>query len=181
MLIFVSVLYEKFSFSHSSPWLTVMSALSGTVHSVLSPFHTFLATFFSSSFPRLLTLSLPSVLRCTFPSSSYLLPPHPSLPPTVGKWHVARVPAWTATPPAAEAPPAPNSLALVVTWTSSRHLLPHRQHHLSCSPHSTSIRKMDRPTFSPVSCQAGAQARTGCPKTISKHSSSVMSEGRWNK
>lgn len=167
----------------SSPWLTVMSALSGATHSVLSSFHTFFCHVFFFSF-------LSSSFGC-FPSLRtalhvfLLVPPPPSSPlsnpsPTVGKWHVARVPAWTDTPLAAEAPPAPNSLALVATWTSSRRLRPHRQRHPSCSPPSTSIRKMDRPTFSLVSCRTGAQAGTGRLETIRKTWSLVMIHGRWN-
>lgn len=154
--------------------------------------HTFCSVFLPHFFLSCFFFSFLSSSFGCFPSLRTMLhvfllvPPPPSSPlsnpsPTVGKWHVARVPAWTDTPLAAEAPPAPNSLALVATWTSSRRLRPHRQRHPSCSPPSTSIRKMDRPTFSLVSCRTGAQAGTGRLETIRKPWSLVMIQGRWNK
>ncbi len=93
-------------------------------------------------------LSICPFLHSLFPLfCSYLFSslPHPLPPylPTVGKWRVVKVPAWTGTPLGAVALPGPNSLAPVVMWTSSR-LVP-RQQHLSRSPPSTSIRKMDKP------------------------------------
>lgn len=108
------------------------------------------------SLPLAISLFLPSILLSPFSPShpsvlscicSYFLflsslprPPPPSLP-TVGKWRVARVPAWTGTPLGAVAHPGSNSLAPVAMWTCSRPLP--RQHHLPRSPPSTSIRKMD--------------------------------------
>lgn len=108
------------------------------------------------SLPLAISLVLPSILLSPFSPShpsvlscicSYFLflsslprPPQPSLP-TVGKWRVARVPAWTGTPLGAAAHPGPNSLAPVAMWTCSRPLP--RQQHLPRSPPSTSIRKMD--------------------------------------
>lgn len=95
----------------------------------------------------------PPTLSIPIPPSLYSVPilsqpPHPPNPlppslPTVGKWPVARVLAWTGTRLIAVALPGPNSPAPVVMWTSSR-LLP-RQHHLLHSLPSTSIRKMDEP------------------------------------
>lgn len=80
-------------------------------------------------------------LFCPYLSTSRPHPLPPSLP-TVRKWLVARVPAWTGTPLGAVALPGPNSPALVVMWTSSR-LLPRQQHLPRLSP-STSIRKMEK-------------------------------------
>lgn len=99
----------------------------------------------SFSFP--IPLSLLSAPVFSHPSLPHPLPP--SLP-TVGKWHVVRVLAWTGTPLGAAALPGSNSPAPVVMWISSSRFLP-RQHHLPPSLPSTSIRKMDKTPLNPLS------------------------------
>lgn len=143
----------------------LVSPLSILWHLFVSSFHTCVLVFsLSFLWPLLLLLLSICPLYHLFPPSSFflfkfLLPsilslsfftppaslPHPLRPslPAIGKWRVARVPAWTVTPLGTAALPGPNSLALVVMWTSSR-LLPWQQH-LHRSPPSTSIRKMDKP------------------------------------
>lgn len=101
-----------------------------------------LSFLFASSICPFLHLFLLSFSVPILSHPSSFLPP-PSLP-TVGKWHVVRVPAWTGTPLGVVALRGQNSPAPVVMWTSSRRL---QQQHLSCSPPSTSIRKMDKPPF----------------------------------
>ena len=115
-----------------------------TVLSLKIYFHSLLPSlcFFLQYFcPRFLLLIHLSFLAFA-PTFYFCHPPHPPPPslPTVGKWRVARVPAWTGTPLGAVAHPGPNSLAPVAMWTCSRPLP--RQHHLPRSPPSTSIRKM---------------------------------------
>lgn len=132
---FVAMVFFLFSFFHT--FVLVSPCLSSN----LSPLP------LTRNFPALF-LTFPSHLICFFPSLcsfSTLSSPSssPTFPSAVGKWGAARVPVWTGTLHGAVALPGPNSLALVVMWTSSRHLP--RQHHLPRLPPSTSIRKMDKP------------------------------------
>lgn len=108
--------------------------------------HLFPPYFLPSSF-SFSSFFFPTLCPCLFTSFPHPFPP--SLP-TVGKWHVARVLAWTGTPPGAAGLPGWNSLAPVVMWTSSR-LLPHLQH-LTPSTPRTSIRKMDKTPLNLLQC-----------------------------